>query len=247
MGYPNGPLLRVLAERVLANLDYIDKTAPKWDPQSPDRDREPFTDTQLLISTLGFLVFPHERTPDALGRLLKDFDKEFRLSDVMTIVHPKDGKQPVEIEDEDGTPLAVEPNAIESLPRLLRNSIAHFNVRPIETDGGRFGGVRVWNTNPAGEITLIADLGFDQLRKLARFVLSALAHGHEAKDVDDPADPLELLKKQQKKGVAPKMPKLNRDHWDAALGLAGGDPVKAKTLIDQSLSAALKIGRARKG
>ncbi len=241
MGYPNGPLLRVLAARVLANLDYIDRAAPKWDPQARDRDREPFTDTQLLISTLGFLVFPHERTPDALGRLLKAYDKNFKLSDVMTIIYPDQNGAPIEIEDEDGLPARIDPAAIESLPRLLRNSIAHFNIRPIETDGGRFGGVRIWNTDLDGAITLVADLKFDQLRLLARFVLSAFAHeGNELKDLDDPLDPLDILKKARPVANRRKHQKLNLDHWQAALKLKDGDPIKARTWIDQALSAALK-------
>ncbi len=45
MGYPNGPLLRVLAERVRANLYHIDDRASKWDPKSPDRDNPPYSDT----------------------------------------------------------------------------------------------------------------------------------------------------------------------------------------------------------
>jgi hypothetical protein len=241
MGYPNGPLLRVLAERVLANLDYIDKAAPQWDPKSDDRDRAPFTDTQLLISTLGFLVFPHERTPDALGGLLQEYDKEFKLSDVMTIIHPVGQVGSIEIEDENGEPIKIDPGTIQSLPRLLRNSIAHFNVRPIETDGGRFGGVRVWNTDPDGNITLIADIKFDQLRRLARFVLNAFSGGrNELKNLDDPPDPLEFLKKLHQQKAKPKMPKLNRDHWDAALAMHGGDPAKAKTWLDQTISAGLR-------
>jgi hypothetical protein len=171
MGYPNGPLLRVLAERVLANLKYIDNAAPKWDQKSPDRDREPFTDTQLLISTLGFLVFPHERAPDALGQLLKKYDQKFKLSDMMTVIYPANDGQPIEIADEDGSPHRIDPGKIESLPRLLRNSIAHFNIRPTSTGDGRFSGVRVWNTDPHGIITLVADLKFDQLRRLADFAV----------------------------------------------------------------------------
>jgi hypothetical protein len=65
MGYPIGPLLRVLAERVLANLDLIEQQAPR--PNDPDPNRAPYSDTQLLISLLGVLIFPHERTPSALS------------------------------------------------------------------------------------------------------------------------------------------------------------------------------------
>ncbi len=246
MTSPNGPLLPVLAKRVLANLNYIDKAAPKWDPQSPDRDCEPFTDTQLLISTLGFLIFPHQRTPDALGRLLKKYDEEFKLSDVITIIHPARNGQPIEIEiaDEEGSPRRINPGEIESLPRLLRNSIAHFNVRPIRTDDGRFGGIRVWNTDPDGNITLVADIEFDQLRKLADFLLNRFSGNANAlKDLDDPQDPLELLKDSKGKARQPRMPKLNRDHWEEALKLKNGDPRQAKIWIDRTISAAIRTAR----
>jgi hypothetical protein len=240
MTHPNGPLLRVLAARVLSNLDFIDRATQETTTETHDRSSQPFTDTQLLISTLGFLVFPHERAPDALGKLLKDFDKTFSLADVMTVVHPKGDHQSIEIADEDGSPVFVDYGAIDSLPRLLRNSIAHFNVRPLKTESERFGGIRVWNMSPAGEITFIADICFDELRTLARFLLSKLANGGEAKDIDDPADPIELLQKQQERCATSRMPKLNRDHWQAALKINGGDPRKAKTWIDRTLSAGLQ-------
>ena len=241
MTHPNGPLLRVLAERVRANLNYIDKAAPKWDPQSPDRDREPFTDTQLLISTLGFLVFPHERTQGALGRLLKKYDEEFKLSDVMTVLYPDSNAQQVEIASEDGLPVRIDPAEIEDLPRLLRNSIAHFNVRPIGTDDGRFRGVRVWNKDLDGNITFVADLEFDQLRKLADFVLTSFSGGGNAlKDLDDPEDPLEVLKNNKREAAKPKIPKLIQHQWEAALKLNNGDPAKAKEWIDRVISAAIR-------
>jgi len=240
MGYPNGPLLRVLAERVLANLDDIDGRAPKWDPKSPDRDNPPFTDTQLLISTLGFLVFPHERTPDALGDVLLNYNKKHKLSDVMKILYPEDTNKPIEIADEEGEAVTVDPASIKGLPRLLRNSIAHFNVRPIATDGGRFGGVRVWNRDRDGNITLVADIEFDELRKLATFALKEFAgNQNELKGIDDPADPMDEVKKQGKAHKEPKLPRINRDHWNGAIKLTGGNPIKAKAWIDGTLSTAL--------
>ena len=59
MSYPVGPLLRTLAERILKNLDLIDRQAPKWGVA--DQDEPPYTDTQLLVSLLGVLVFPNKR------------------------------------------------------------------------------------------------------------------------------------------------------------------------------------------
>lgn len=245
MGYPNGPLLRVLAERVLANLDDIDGRAPKWNPTSQDRDNPPFTDTQLLISTLGFLVFPHERTPGALGEVLLNYNKTHKLSDVMTILHPTDTSAPIEIADEDGEAVTVDPASIKELPRLLRNSIAHFNVRPLNVDG-RFGGVRVWNRDRDGKITLIADIKFDELRKLATFALKEFSGSKNAlAGIDDPGDPMDEVAKQKGAQIKPKTPKLNRDHWEGAMALAGGDPSKAKAWIDRTLSTALKAEKKK--
>ncbi len=240
MAYPNGPLLRVLAQRVLSNLDYIDDRAPKWDRVSSTRNDAPFTDTQLLISALGFLVFPHERTPDALGDLLLDYNKSDKLSEVMTIVYEKSAGQAIEVQGDDGEAVSVDPGSIKSLPRLLRNSIAHFNIRPIETDGGRFGGVRIWNTNPqGGQITFVADMKFDQLRELARFVLNAFSDGHPPKNIDDPIDPLEQLKKEQTAPRKRKPPRIIEKRWIDALKLADGNAIKAKTWIDKTLKSAL--------
>ena len=164
MGIPTGPLLQALAERALANLRMIDELAPQ--PGDPEQDRPPYSDTQLLISLLGVLVFPHEGAPDALGDLLANYDG---LSSAVTVHHASGGGA-IEIAGAEGDLETIDPSSIKDLPRLLRNAIAHFNVRPINKDG-RFGGVRVWNKNDDGEITLIADLDFDALRPLAEHIL----------------------------------------------------------------------------
>jgi hypothetical protein len=54
MGYPVGPLLAALADRILHNLDLIEAKAPKWG--TPEQDQPPYSDTQLLISLLGVLI-----------------------------------------------------------------------------------------------------------------------------------------------------------------------------------------------
>ena len=53
---------------------FIDAAAPHWNPGSPESDNPPFADTQLLISLLGILIFPHERTPNALGELFDGYE-----------------------------------------------------------------------------------------------------------------------------------------------------------------------------
>ena len=64
MGHTRGPLLKALAERVLSNLDHIERHASSLDPSA---NVPPYADTQLLISLLGVIVFPHERSSKALG------------------------------------------------------------------------------------------------------------------------------------------------------------------------------------
>jgi hypothetical protein len=170
MGYPTGPLLAALADRILANLDFIEARAPEWG--SAAQNEPPFADTQLLISLLGVLIFPHEQAPEALGDLLRDYKSLGRVVKVIYTVH-EGGR--VELTDADGEPVLIDPAVITNLPALLRNSVAHFNVLPID-NGGRFGGIRVWNRSdkPDRLITFVADIDFDELRLLARHVLAAM-------------------------------------------------------------------------
>src|SRR5712672_701688 len=86
MGKPIGPLLAALANRILQNLDLIEAMAPAWG--SADQDDPPFADTQLLISLLGVLIFPHEQAPEALGRLMRGYEP---LNQVLTVLYPKAG------------------------------------------------------------------------------------------------------------------------------------------------------------
>jgi hypothetical protein len=159
MGYPIGPLLAVLADRILSNLETIEKLAPKWG--SPEQDRPPYADTQLLISLLGVLVFPHERAPGALGNLLRGYKP---LDSVVTVRYSRHGPKKIEITDPDGDAVIIDPTRLNKLPALLRNSIAHFNMLPIDI-GGRFAGVRIWNRDNDGIITFVADIDFDHMRR----------------------------------------------------------------------------------
>jgi hypothetical protein len=195
MTSPVGPLLQALAERILANLDAIDAHATR--PGEPDQDRAPYSDTQLLISLLGVLVFPHERAPDALGELLQGYNS---LGDVVKIRYPnleRPGER-IEVCGSDGERELTNPSSIKSLPKLLRNSIAHFNLLPLK-EKGRFSGVRVWNKDEAGNVTLVADLAFNELRSLARHILDALARQYHSMKLDDPEDPLDESGELKKK------------------------------------------------
>jgi hypothetical protein len=228
MTTPKGPLLAVLAERILSNLDTIESLAPKWG--SPNQEDPPYSDTQLLISLLGVLVFPHERTPGALGALLKDYKP---LDRVLHIVWSRHRENRIGITDTDGHTIIVDPNSIKDLPKLLRHSIAHFNVRTIDREG-RFGGIRVWNRDENKELTFIADLNFDELRLLARHILCALRDQKINVRIDDPPDPMVEVKLGVKRDAV-KAPRLNRDIWKALVKAHHGNAAEARTTMDRLL------------
>lgn len=233
MGYTRGPLLQALAERILSNLDHIERHAASLEASA---DVPPYADTQLLISLLGVIVFPHERSSSALGRLLaehKDLDR------VLTIRHPKGmpkgGK--IELTGKDGQPERVDPRSVADLPRLLRNGVAHFNLLPLNRSG-RFSGIRIWNENDRGVITLVADLDFDAFRPLARSVLKELADpSRDDLDLKDPEDPLDTLRRRASAPArAVKAPRPIDNVWNALLDACGGDEEKARN----EMTAALK-------
>ena len=163
-------------------------------PARKNSDEPPYADTQLLISMLGILIFPHERTPNALGELLDGYDEPF--DDIIQVRYSAEVKGRVSLTGADGPPETIDARSLKNLPKLLRNSIAHFNIRPLDVDG-RFGGIRVWNRNMRGEITFVADLNFDAFRPLARHILYSL-HDREGLELVDPPDPLDELNKQGK-------------------------------------------------
>ena len=229
--FPTGPLLASLAERILANLEAIEKVAPKWG--SLDQDRPPYADTQLLISLLGVLVFPHERTPGALGTLLRGYKP---LEDVLTVRYSRSGLRKIEITDPNGEAVLIDPSKLTKLPVLLRNSIAHFNMLPLDVDG-RFAGVRVWNRDNNDVITFVADIHFDPMRKLARHVLEAMRDRPIDVGLEDPQDPMIEVEAQRDNLPQPrtprKPPRLNSDIWDHLVNAHDGNYQAAKEALDR--------------
>ncbi len=200
------------------------------------QDDPPYVDTQLLISLLGVIVFPHERSAEALGKLLGEYG---RLDQVLTVKHPKgipDGKL-IELTRVDGQTERVDPNSITNLPRLLRHSIAHFNVLPLER-AGRFSGIRVWNVNDQDVITFVPDIDFDAFRPLAKRVLTELADpSRDDLSLADPEDPLDVLRRETAKPKPKgKAPRPVDNAWNPLLEACGGDEEKAQ----KEMTAALK-------
>lgn len=109
MAFPVGPLLQAMAARILFNLDFIEQHAPN--AGDPDFERPPYADTQLLVSLLGVLVFPHERTPGALGDLVRGYPD---INDIVTVRHSRVGSERVEIADDSGEATVVDARATRS-------------------------------------------------------------------------------------------------------------------------------------
>jgi hypothetical protein len=232
MSYPVGPLLQALARRILANLDFMDDRVKIC---GDDQECPPYTDTQLLISLLGVLVFPHERIPGALGKLLSSDDS---LPRVVAVKYSAAGAGRAEVTGPDGERETVDPASIRNLPELLRNAIAHFNVRPIERNGC-FAGVRVWNKDDSGQITLVADVNFAELRPLARRILGALADGRSDLKLDDPPDPLKVLEYTRAPTAdKPRAPRVIDHVWKRVLDMHNGDYNRAKQFVDGILQRA---------
>jgi hypothetical protein len=186
MGYPVGPLLQTLAARILANLEDITDRAPK--PDAENMNDPPYADTQLLVSLLGVLVFPQERVPGSLGRALLGYPD---LGEIVKVKYSAAGPKRASFTNEAGELETIDATQLDQLPRLLRNGIAHFNIRPL-AEGERFGGIRIWN-EWKGTITFVADIAFDDLRPFAVHMLKVLAAGGTSEPLDDPTDPLERL------------------------------------------------------
>jgi hypothetical protein len=229
MGYPVGPLLAALADRILHNLDLIEALAPKWG--SPEQDQPPFSDTQLLMSLLGVLVFPHEKAPGALGEIMRGYKP---MNRVLNVIYSRHGGGRIEMTGAEGEAVMVDPTRLANLPKLLRNSLAHFNVLPINKEG-RFGGIRIWNRDWDEQITFVADVDFDEMRSLARHVLSVLREQQSDLNLRDPEDPMAEIeaKRGELRDHSRKVPRLNRDIWERLLDAHGGDANKAKTALDR--------------
>jgi len=229
MGYPVGPLLAALADRILHNLDLIESLAPKWG--SPEQDQPPFSDTQLLMSLLGVLVFPHEKAPDALGEIMREYEP---INRVLSVIYSRHGGGRIEMTGAEGEAVMVDPTRLTNLPKLLRNSLAHFNVLPINKEG-RFGGIRIWNRDWDEQITFVADVDFDEMRSLARHVLRVLREQQSDLNRQDPEDPMAEIeaKRAELRDHPRKVPRLNRDIWERFLDAHGGDGDKAKTALDR--------------
>lgn len=146
-------LVRDFAKRTLHNLDVV--------KQSRDRGEEAYEVTQLINSMLGLIVLPKERYYDSIP------------------------ETPIEELRSQGWPEPLlggafnTPANLREVLRMLRNSIAHFNVDFINYDG-QISGVRLSNKN-RGQITWTATLSLADLEDITRrFIDLILIHERSA-------------------------------------------------------------------
>jgi len=192
MSYPVGPLLATLADRILHNLDLIESKAPKWG--SPDQNQPPYSDTQLLISLLGVLVFPHERAPQALGELMQSYNP---LGRVLNIVYSRRGPRRIEMTDAEGEAVIVIQRDWPTFQDCCATAQPIFiNILPLNKCG-RFGGIRVWNRDQDNQITFVADIDFDELRALSWHVLTMMREQRADLPLRDPEDPMVEVEAQR--------------------------------------------------
>jgi hypothetical protein len=120
-----------------------------------------FEVTQLINSMLGLLVFPREEFVDRIPRI--------PLSELKSQGWPVPRVR-----------MGFAPAAdLYELVRYLRNAIAHFNIEFIGDGQNQIRTIRVWNRDRSGAKTWEADLGIDELHKIAeRFTDLLLEHSN---------------------------------------------------------------------
>lgn len=127
------------ARRTRANLEFVEA--------AKGRGENVFEVTQLANSLLGLLVFPQQRYMSSIP--------ETPLSDLV-------GKGWPSIKTTFGE---LPENNLKQLMRMLRNSIAHFNVEFVAQTEGQITGLKVWNTK-GGKKSWEAELSLDDLRTI---------------------------------------------------------------------------------
>lgn len=140
----HGEVIIEFARRTRANLEFVEAASA----------HQPVHEvTQLANSLLGLLVFPRERYLNQIP------------------------KTPLRQLEAEGWPAIrttygeVRANNLWQLTRLLRNSIAHCNVRFVADDDGAIAAVELWNRDGKGKKTWATEITIADLRSLVyRFI-----------------------------------------------------------------------------
>lgn len=147
-------LIRDFAIRTRKNLSIIEKL--KDDPEF-----EAFEVTQLVNSTLGLLVFPHEKY---MGKIPDIPLTELENQGWPTIKITKSGKP---------------CKTLDQLVKNLRNSIAHCNVEFTDR-GGQINGLKIWNES-RGRRVWEAELYIEDLRRITECFINLILENEEFK------------------------------------------------------------------
>ena len=143
-------VVRDFAERTRKNLEVIEKI------KGQQSESEVFEVTQLINSMLGLLVFPQQRYFDSIPRTpLDELEKQG-----WTIPKTRENFP--------------EARNLQDLVRLLRNAIAHFNIKFAADSPSKITGVIIWNNNREGRKTWEAELSLEDLRQITQNFIDLL-------------------------------------------------------------------------
>lgn len=138
-------LVRDFARRTRSNLDFL-TAAQRSDPAASI-----YEVTHLINSLLGLLVFPQQKYVEGIPQTPLS-ELAARGWPIPRIV----GEYPQA------------PN-LRELVRMLRHSIAHFNIMFKSDKDGQINGLTLWNINPrTGNMTWQAELTVTEIESLAR-------------------------------------------------------------------------------
>jgi hypothetical protein len=151
MDYDKENLIHDFADRTLCNLKFIDQA-------KRNGSNSVFEVTQLINSLLGILVLPAER-------YLKQIP-ETPLTELVQQGWP-------EVRMIKGRSSC---RNLRKLIKNLRHAVAHFNIETRSSGGKEITSIVVWNKSPnnSNEIRWKAELGIDELRRIADSFLAVL-------------------------------------------------------------------------
>lgn len=156
MEYSN--VVRDFVARTRVNLELIEQKAKAGE--------EAYEVTQLVNSLLGLLVFPQQRYFNQIPNIPME---ELKAA----------GWPEIRVEGE-----FLPPRTLRDLMRYLRNAVAHFNIEFIPDGRGELWGLRVWNVNPAHEVSWRAEIPLEALRLIISKFLELILE--EQKNTNEP-------------------------------------------------------------
>jgi HEPN family protein len=137
------------AKRTLHNLELIKEHSIKQ-PYTAANGKPTSTEvTQLVNSMLGLLVFPRERYNKSIPKI--------KLADLAANGWPN-------VRVIEGN---IQGDSLRDLIRLLRNSIAHCNIKFISDNKNNIRGIELWNGAPCGscgKCSFKVELSLDDMR-----------------------------------------------------------------------------------